>query len=211
MGVSLLRAGGHHGSVVCHRTTMVALSQCVFFVEPVGRRVVPLIHRHPRRRPDPLRRCRVGVSCLARSTASGCAPTGQSLFFACQRKEPKEKAPCSPVGLGPTALRCSVFAGRAESLYAACGRCARTAARSQWLMRAPRAPQSPALLDGSQGAQEQCGRLLRNFPCTTRPPRRTPGSTRAPCTALRWIPACAGMTVLRPMRKRGVSGVRPPF
>jgi hypothetical protein len=38
--------------------------------------------------------------------------------------------------------------------YAACGRCAQTAARSQFTKRAARATPSPALLDGSQGPRE---------------------------------------------------------
>jgi hypothetical protein len=50
-----------------------------------------------------------------RDAASGCAPD-RAVTFSClpKRKSPKRRAPSSPVGLGPTALRCSVFAARAE-------------------------------------------------------------------------------------------------
>jgi hypothetical protein len=54
-------------------------------------------------------------SCSLREAASGCAPD-RAVPFLCfaKEKEPKERRPSSPVGLGPTALRCSVFAARAE-------------------------------------------------------------------------------------------------
>jgi len=60
----------------------------------------------------PLSRC-----CFSslREAASGCAPD-RAVTFSClpKRKSPKRRAPSSPVGLGPTALRCSCFAARAE-------------------------------------------------------------------------------------------------
>jgi hypothetical protein len=54
-------------------------------------------------------------SCSLREAESGCAPD-RAVTFSClpKRKSPKRRAPSSPVGLGPTALRCSVFAARAE-------------------------------------------------------------------------------------------------
>ena len=64
--------------------------------------------------------CSVGAasrSCffLLPAGASGCAPDRAVTFFCfAKRKSPKKRRPCSPVGLGPTALRCSVFAARAE-------------------------------------------------------------------------------------------------
>ena len=97
----------------------------------------------------------------------GCAPGGAVPFLCfAKEKEPKERRPPSPVGLGPTALRCSVFAGRAElatrPLAAALKQPPEVRGRRRY------APlQSPALLDGSEGPQEQYGRLLRKLSLST--------------------------------------------
>src|SRR4051794_21743329 len=76
--------------------------------------------------------------------ASGCAPD-RAVPFLClpKEKEPKEKAPCSPVGPGPTALRCSVLGVGAETRFVACGHCAQTSAPSQLTKRAARATPKP--------------------------------------------------------------------
>jgi hypothetical protein len=87
---------------------------------------------HPGGRRDPLMPLSRCLFFLPSETASGCRPDSRPSFL-CLAKEKKAKGreagmrslgkaklrayqrrPCSPVGLGPTALRCSVFAGRAE-------------------------------------------------------------------------------------------------
>ena len=104
-------------------------------------------------------------SCSLREAASGCAPDRAVTFFCfAKRKSPKKRRPCSPVGLGPTALRCSVFAGRAELTALASLSAFRQASRSQLLKRAARALQSPALLDDSPRGPRAMRELLRNFP-----------------------------------------------
>jgi len=144
-------------------------------------------HRHPlgpRHRPLGLRyRSSVllsRASCSLREAASGCAPD-RAVPFLCfaKEKEPKERRPPSPVGPGPTALRCSVFAGRAELTT----RPLAAAFRQPPEVRPRRrcAPlQSPALLDGSEGPQEQCGRLLRKHSLSHLASHRARGETNAP-------------------------------
>ena len=127
------------------------------------------------------------------------APAGDPLFVSTKRGAKND--PCL---LGRccarAALRCSVIAGRAELTT----RPAAAAFRQPPEVRGRRrcAPlQSPVLLDGSQGPQEQDGHLLRKLPLSTPrfasarvSPRRTPGPTAAGCIELQWIPAFAGMT-----------------
>ena len=107
-------------------------------------------------------------SCSLREAAPGCAPGGAVPFLCfAKEKEPKERRPPSPVGLGPTALRCSGFAARAELAtrpVAAALRQLREV-RQRGALRA--LLQSPALLDGSEGPQEQYGPLLRKLPLST--------------------------------------------
>ena len=147
-------------------------------------------HRHPlgpRHRPLGLRyRSSVllsRASCSLREAASGCAPD-RAVPFLCfaKEKEPKERRPPSPVGLGPTALRCSVFAARAELAT----RPAAAAFRQPPKVRGRRrcAPlQSPALLDGSEGPQEQCGRCFATFPVRADAKRGEWRRNRSMCAA----------------------------
>ncbi len=66
--------------------------------------------------------------------------------------------------------------GSGRTRYAPCRRCAQTAARSQLLMRAARAPQSPALLSSSEGGDNTRSASLRSRRCDA---RRRPGWLRS--------------------------------
>jgi len=75
---------------------------------------------------------------------SGCRPDSRPSFLCLPKeKKAKERAPSSPVALGATALRCSVFAGRAELTTRPAGAAFKQASRSQMWMRAARAPAKP--------------------------------------------------------------------
>src|SRR5688572_6924353 len=85
----------------------------------------------------------------------GFRPGGRPSFLCLPKeKKAKEKAPRSPVGLGPTALRCSVFVGRAELATRSASAALRQLPEVSSRSTLTRAPQSPALLDGSQGPRD---------------------------------------------------------
>ena len=93
-------------------------------------------------------------------------PTGQSLFFASPKKRNQKKGdPRRRSALGADCSAVLGLCGSGRTHYAACGRCVQTAARSQRLMRAARAPQSPVLLSSSEGgdntSRPRCARLDR--------------------------------------------------
>jgi len=115
----------------------------------------------PRRRGSrmvALSRCR---SCSLREAASGCAPD-RAVPFLCfaKEKEPKERRPCSPVGLGPTALRCSVMGVRGRnSLRGLWPLRSNICPKSEDEARSRAPPPSPALLDGSPRGPRAMPRL----------------------------------------------------
>jgi hypothetical protein len=83
------------------------------------------------------------------------APAGDLLFFACPKKRRQKKGhPVRSVRLGRTALRCSVFVGRAELTARASLATFRQLPEVSSRSALSRAPQSPALLDGSQGPRD---------------------------------------------------------
>ena len=139
-----------------------------------------------------------GLLCLGfgslREAASGCAPD-RAVPFLCvpKEKEPKERAPWLA---GRPRADCSAVLGLCRSRpthYASVARCVQTGgAKSVNEARSRAHLQSPALLDGSQGAQEQYGRCF-----ATSHPRlaslRRAISDRSRCSALR-----CGMALHRP-------------
>ena len=153
----------------------------------------------PRRRESRMVRCiseplSRGDVCSLREAASGCAPD-RAVPFLClaKEKEPKERRPCSSVALRATALRCSVFAGRAELTSIAALTAFKQASRSQTLKRAARALQSPALLDDSpRGPRAIRAFAAQTFPvCASLRIGALPPPVRAevskPCTACTWL------------------------
>ena len=110
----------------------------------------------------PLSRC-----CFSslREAASGCAPD-RAVTFSClpKRKSPKRRAPSSPVGLGPTALRCSCFAARAELATRPAGAALRQLreVRSRGTLSRPAA--KPCAARRLRRGPRAIRSLLRNFP-----------------------------------------------
>jgi hypothetical protein len=89
------------------------------------------------------------------------APAGDLLFFACPKKRrQKKRHPGRSVALGATSLRCSVFVGGAETRSAPSALRSNICPKSVLDEARSRAhPQSPALLDGSQGPRETLARF----------------------------------------------------
>jgi hypothetical protein len=89
------------------------------------------------------------------------------LFFASPKKSRQKKGdPTVAVGLWPTALRCSRFGASRRTRFAAFGRCAQTAARSQLTKRAAHAAPNPcAPRRHPRGPKNNTVVCCANIPC----------------------------------------------
>jgi len=110
-------------------------------------------------------------SCSLREAESGCAPDRAVTFFCfAKRKSPKKRRPDGGgSAVGRTSLRCSVFGASRRTRCVRFAHCAQTnVAKSVDEARLRARPQTPALLDASNGAQEQYVARCASIPSTPR-------------------------------------------